>query len=79
MIVLPVDFELITTVGQLNFFKWFIENNVLNYAIENIKNIDKDMIETLNRSKNEIKRKELSKSASKLICSYDSKIIINFL
>ena len=29
--------EIITTVGQLNFFKWFIENNVLNYAIENIR------------------------------------------
>jgi len=38
---------LITTVGQLNFFKWFIENNVLNYAIENIEQIDKDMIETV--------------------------------
>lgn len=74
------DFELITTVGQLNFFKWFMENNVLNYAIENIKHIDKDMIETLNNNNNkkEIKRKELSKSASKLICSYDSKIIVNF-
>jgi hypothetical protein len=70
--------ELITTVGQLNFFKWFIENNVLNYAIENIEHIDKDMIETLNNSKKETKRKELSKSASKSICSYYSKVIVNF-
>ena len=70
--------ELITTVGQLNFFKWFIENNVLNYAIENIEDIDKDMIETLNNSKKETKRKELSKSASKSICSYNSKTIVNF-
>lgn len=72
------DNQLITTVGQLNFFKWFIENNVLNYAIENIQNIDKDMIETLNNNKNQSKRKELSKSASRCICSYDSKIIVNF-
>jgi hypothetical protein len=70
--------ELITTVGQLNFFKWFIENNVLNYAIENIECIDKDMVETLNKSKKDAKRKELSKSASKSICSYDSKIIVKF-
>ena len=70
--------HLITTVGQLNFFKWFIENNVLNYAIENIENIDKDMIETLNNSKKQTKRKELSKSASRCICSYDSKIVVNF-
>ena len=53
--------ELITTVGQLNFFKWFIENKVLNFAIENIKLIDKDMIDTLDKSKKNCKRKELSK------------------
>uniref|UniRef100_A0A6C0LER4 Uncharacterized protein n=1 Tax=viral metagenome TaxID=1070528 RepID=A0A6C0LER4_9ZZZZ len=70
--------QLITTVGQLNFFKWFIENNVLNYAIENIEGIDKDMTETLTNSKKQIKRKELSKSASRCICSYDSKIVVNF-
>ena len=70
--------QLITTVGQLNFFKWFIENNVLNYAIENIEHIDQDMIETLNNSKKQTKRKELSKSASRCICSYDSKIVVNF-
>ena len=70
--------ELITTVGQLNFFKWFIENNVLNYAIENIKDIDKDMIETLNKCKNESKRKELSKNALKSICSYNTNILVNF-
>ena len=75
---IDTSFELITTVGQLNFFKWFIENNVLNYAIENIQKIDKDMTETLTRSKNDTKRKELSKSASKCICTYDSKIIVNF-
>ena len=65
-------------MGQLNFFKWFIENNVLSYAIENIECIDKDMTETLINSKKQSKRKELSKSASRCICSYDSKIIVNF-
>lgn len=70
--------ELITTVGQLNFFKWFIENNVITYAIENIENIDKDMIDTLNKNKNITKRKELSKSASKTICFYESNTVIKF-
>ena len=70
--------ELITTVGQLNFFKWFIENNVITYAIENIENIDKDMIDTLNKNKNITKRKELSKSASKSICFYESNTVIKF-
>jgi hypothetical protein len=70
--------ELITTVGQLNFFKWFIENNVLNYAIENIEQIDKDMIETLNKNKDSSKRKELYKCASKSVCSYNLPVVVNF-
>ena len=34
---------IITTVGQLNFFKWCIENYILEYIEENIKEIEKDM------------------------------------
>ena len=70
--------ELITTVGQLNFFKWFIENNVLKYAIDNIQDIDQDMSNTLNNKNKNMKRKELSKSASKSICSYNYKIVVDF-
>lgn len=33
----------ITTVGQLNFFKWAMENFIINYIKENIKIIDDDM------------------------------------
>ena len=33
----------ITTVGQLNFFKWAIENNIIDYIQEHIKVIDEDM------------------------------------
>ena len=70
--------EIITTVGQLNFFKWFIENNVLNYAVENIKKIDNDMTKTLTENKKFTKRKELSINASKTICTYDKLTIVNF-
>ena len=70
--------EIITTVGQLNFFKWFIENNILNYAIDNISNIDKDMSETLTKNKNKTKRTELSQCASKLICTYETKTLVSF-
>ena len=70
--------QLITTVGQLNFFKWFIENDVMTYAIQNIEKIDKDMIETLENSKSSPKRKELSKCASKTVCTYDTPITVNF-
>jgi hypothetical protein len=34
---------IITTVGQLNFFKWCIENYILEHIEENIKEIEKDM------------------------------------
>lgn len=34
---------IITTVGQLNFFKWAIENNILNYIEQNLKIIEEDM------------------------------------
>ena len=70
--------EIITTVGQLNFFKWFIENNVLNYAIENIKQIDNDMTKTLTENKKITKRKELSLNASKTICTYNKITVVNF-
>ena len=32
-----------TTIGQLNFFKWALENNVIQYIQENYDKIDSDM------------------------------------
>ena len=66
------DEFIITTVGQLNFFKWAIENNIIKYIIDNYKEIEIDM--NLNsRNKQNIdnktkirkKRTPLSISASK--------------
>ena len=37
----------VTTVGQLNFFRWFIEKNILEYILENREVIEKDMNSTL--------------------------------
>lgn len=33
----------ITTIGQLNFFKWLIENNIHTYIINNVKSIEATM------------------------------------
>lgn len=33
-----------TTAGQLNFFRWVIQNNVLEYAIDKITDIQRDML-----------------------------------
>jgi len=67
----------VTTVGQLNFFKWFIENKVVNYAINNIENIDNDMNITLQANKNS-KRRELSSSAIKGVYTSPNRTTVRF-
>ena len=37
------DKHIVTTVGQLNFFRWAIEYNILDYIVSNIEIIEKDM------------------------------------
>jgi hypothetical protein len=37
----------VTTVGQLNFFRWFIEKDIYNFVSENREDIEKDMNSTL--------------------------------
>jgi hypothetical protein len=37
----------VTTVGQLNFFRWAIENNIIGYIGENRDSIERDMNSTL--------------------------------
>jgi hypothetical protein len=37
----------VTTVGQLNFFRWAIEKNILEYITEHREDIEKDMNSTL--------------------------------
>lgn len=37
------DKYIITTIGQLNFFRWAIRHNVINYVEENLDLINKDM------------------------------------
>jgi hypothetical protein len=42
---------IVTTVGQLNFFKWAIENNILKYIRDNINIIEKDMNQNIKKNK----------------------------
>ena len=77
-----------TTIGQLNFFKWAIENQVINYIEENYDTIEKDMNnrnstskrkETItDNSKTRKKREELSISATKSIKKEEVEIIVQF-
>ena len=79
-----------TTIGQLNFFKWAIENDVLKYIEENFDAIEKDMNNrnTNSKKKKEVitdannktrkKREELSISATKSIKKEDVEIVVTF-
>ena len=47
---------IITTIGQLNFFKWAITNNVIDFVTENIKLIEYDMNKS-NKNTNKLVKK----------------------
>lgn len=81
---------IITTIGQLNFFKWAIDNKILEYIEENIDIVEKDMNDNTNlkkyakdktkkkEKKPRKKRKELSISASKSFMIHNYKTTISF-
>ena len=79
-----------TTIGQLNFFKWAIENRILDYIEQNFEDIERDM-NSRNSSaaskkhgpfqdttKTRKKRQELSVSASKCIKKEMVNIVVRF-
>lgn len=89
-ISIPYDDEkyMETTIGQLNFFKWAIENNIIDYIRTNYKDIENDMNsrnstskrnqEDTQNDKTRKKREELSISACKCIKKENVKIIVKF-
>ena len=79
------DCSINTTVGQLNFFRWVIENSVLDFGEENLIDIETDMNKSIKhlyrrKSKDKVrrKRKELSISATKTISKHDVTIVVKF-
>ncbi len=83
-----------TAIGQLNFFKWALENGVIDYIDNNYSSIEKDMNsrnstsrkndsnikETINVNTNKTrkKREELSISAAKSIKKEFVEIVVDF-
>jgi len=77
-----------TTLGQLNFFKWALENKVVDYIEENYEAIEKDMNSrnstskrkehAKDNSKTRKKREELSISATKSIKKEKVEIVVEF-
>jgi hypothetical protein len=94
-IVIPYNTEsnIETTIGQLNFFKWTIENQVLEYIGANYEAIETDMntrnsiskrkssdseSSTDSNNKTRKKREELSVSAYKSVIKESVKIVVKF-
>lgn len=77
-----------TTIGQLNFFRWAIQNNIIDYIHNNCKNIEDDMNSSISYVYNKTangqekpsrkKRKELSVSATKFLNKDDITILVKF-
>lgn len=63
-----------TTIGQLNFFKWAIENNILDYIQDNYKYIETDMNlrNTTSRRRNNTENSTDSTSSSSQSDSIDA-------
>ncbi len=81
------DTHIQTTIGQLNFFKWAIENKIIEYIDENYESIEKDMNSRNSTSKkNNVvtdkktrkKREELSIHAVKSVKKERVDIIVKF-
>ena len=77
-----------TTIGQLNFFKWALENKIIDYIEEHYEEIEKDMNarnssskknkQDMTDNKTRKKREELSISATKSIKKENIEIVVTF-
>lgn len=78
-----------TTIGQLNFFKWALENKVIDYIEKHYSEIENDMNsrnsssrkktgQKIGQNKTRKKREELSVSATKSIKKEKVQIIVKF-
>jgi hypothetical protein len=69
---------IITTVGQLNFFRWAITNKVIDYAFDNINNIESDMLSSADKRVNNKTGKRLLSKNNSCAKSQKLKIIVQF-
>lgn len=71
-----------TTVGQLNFFEWAIQDEVMDYLDEHYDDVQKDMDECSTtiapRDGERRKRHELSRSATKSVCLHSVTVKVSF-
>lgn len=64
----------LTNISQLNFFRWAVQYNVINYIDTNYTSIVKDMTDTLSNTPTSNKRRIFTASSGKMIQKYDDGI-----
>lgn len=57
--------EINTTIGQLNFFRWAIDNDVIKNLIKNFNDVEYDMLNRQKKTSIEPEKKESSKKKNK--------------
>ena len=79
------DKSIETTIGQLNFFKWAIDNLIIDYILVNYVVIEEDMTNSFQQikkhkkiSNERKKRQELSKAASRGLNQTNISVILDF-
>jgi|TARA_B100000902_G_scaffold10883_1_gene13285 hypothetical protein len=69
--------EIITTIGQMNFFRWAIENRILKYIYDNYDILDKEMKtdnkQSLSRKKTpaNIPKRSFTRTNTSTVVSFD--------
>lgn len=74
-------YNLTTTIAQLQFFKWAIEDEVLDYLEQHVDEVQADMDEcstTIKQSEGRKKRHELSRSATNSVHRHDIRVSVKF-
>lgn len=61
-----------TTIGQLNFFRWVLQNDVLDYIAEHATDIESDMMKNKTKSKKNKQRNRPSSSSASSSSSVSS-------
>ena len=67
----------LTNLSQLNFFKWAVQYNVLNYIDTNYSTIVKDMTDTLSNTPASNRRRIFSSNSGKMFKKYDDGISLD--
>tara|TARA_Y100000389_G_scaffold204475_1_gene257269 strand:- start:8687 stop:8938 length:252 start_codon:yes stop_codon:yes gene_type:complete len=76
------DKEISTTIGQLNFFRWAIENDIIKHLKNDIVNVEKDMFNRQKQTrsgKKEIKKSVfINKNSIKNMTTFNGNTLLSF-